>query len=66
MDFAKEFYHVDMIKSMGKEIFERIIMAMGKEKDTVSNQKRQTSFFTWRKTVPTLPTEFPSTRLCMK
>ena len=23
VDFAKEFYHVDMIKSMGKEIFSR-------------------------------------------
>ena len=55
VDFAKEFYHVDMIKSMGKawekKFFERIISNGVKKKDTVSNQKRQTSFFTWRKTV---------------
>ena len=34
-----------------KKFFERIISNGVKKKDTVSNQKRQTSFFTWRKTV---------------
>ena len=65
VDFAKEFYHVDMIKAWEKK-FSRIISNGVKKKDTVSNQKRQTSFSLGGRRYPYTTNRVPSTRLCME
>ena len=67
VDFAKEFYHVDMIKSMGKEIFRENYKQWCKEKGyRFQSEKADELFHLAEDGIPTLPTEFPSTRLCME
>lgn len=51
VDFAKEFYHVDMIKSMGKEIFRENYKQWCKEKGYRFQSEKADELFTWRKTV---------------
>ena len=66
VDFAKEFYHVDMIKTMGKEIFRENYKQWCKEKGyRFQSEKADELFHLAEDGIPTLPTEFPSTRLCM-
>ena len=59
VDFAKEFYHVDMIKSMGKEIFRENYKQWCKEKGyRFQSEKADELFHLAEDGIPTLPTEF--------
>ena len=56
-----------MIKSMGKEIFREIYKEWCKEKGyRFQSEKADELFHLAEDGIPTLPTEFPSTRLCME
>ena len=58
---------VDMIKSMGKEIFRENYKQWCKEKGyRFQSEKADELFHLAEDGIPTLPTEFPSTRLCME